>query len=54
MNLNATGKQIYDAAEPAKNVVDRAKKMWKVLKNFGYQFPELANLESDTVKVEKL
>ncbi len=54
VNLNATGKQIYDAAEPAKNVVDRAKKMWKVLKNFGYQFPELANLESDTVKVEKL
>ena len=54
VNLNATGQQIYDAAEPVKNVVDRAKKMWKILKNFGYQFPELANLESDTVKVEKL
>ncbi|MBO5637708.1 MAG: hypothetical protein J5906_09360 [Acidaminococcaceae bacterium] len=54
VNLNATGKQLYDAAEPAKNVVDRAKKMWGVLKNFANQFPELANLESDTVKVEKL
>ena len=54
VNLNATGKQIYDAAEPFKNVADRAVKMWKILKNFGYQFPELANLESDTVKVQKL
>ena len=54
VNLNATGRQIYDAAEPFKNVADRAEKMWKILKNIGYQFPELANLESDTVKVQKL
>ena len=54
VNLNATAKQAYDAAEPYKRVADRAVKMWKILKNFGYQFPELANLESDTVKVQKM
>ena len=54
VNLSATGTQTYDAAEPVKNVVESAEKMWKTLKNIGYQFPELANLESDTVKVKKL
>jgi len=53
VNLNAAVKQVYDPAEPYKNVAERAEKLWNTLKAMGKEFPELANFHSEAVKVQK-
>ncbi len=53
VNLNATTKQIFDPAEPYKNVAERAEKLWNALKALGKEFPELANFHSEAVKIHK-
>ena len=53
VNLNATTKQIFDPAEPYKNVAERAEKLWNALKAVGKEFPELANFHSEAVKIHK-
>ena len=52
VNLKAETVQTYDPLEPFKAIPDRIESLWKALKEFGYDYPELANLHSRTVTLK--